>query len=113
MFADAATDDFYRARLDHTIDLRHSLAVLASRIPRQQIEASVAHFFSRRAHIGEALPNLNLFGMAPTPLRSKSNAGLPRTSRRTMSALLYIKHAVRATPQTATCSGINWSSPPS
>jgi IS5 family transposase len=68
VFSDAATDDFFRARLDHMIDLRHSLAVLASRMPWQQIEASMAHQFSRRAHTGEALPDLDLFGEAPTPL---------------------------------------------
>jgi hypothetical protein len=28
-----ATDDFFRARLDEMIDLRHPLAVLASRMP--------------------------------------------------------------------------------
>ena len=91
MFADAATDDFFRARLDHMIDLRHSLAVLASRMPWQQIEASVAHLFSRRAHTGEALPDLDLFGEAP--LARKSNAGRPRVPLRTMIALLYLKHA--------------------
>ena len=32
MFADAAAEDFFRARLDHMIDLRHPLAVLASRM---------------------------------------------------------------------------------
>ena len=78
MFADAATDDFFRARLDHMIDLRHSLAVLASRMPWQQIEASVAHLFSRRAHTGESLPDLDLFGEAPAPVGRKSNAGRPR-----------------------------------
>jgi IS5 family transposase len=93
MFADAATDDFFRARLDHMIDLRHSLAVLASRMPWQQIEASVAHLFSRRAYTGEALPDLDLFGEAPTPLARKSNAGRPRVPLRTMIALLYLKHA--------------------
>ncbi len=35
MFADAATEDFFRARLDHMIDLRHPLVVLTSRMPRQ------------------------------------------------------------------------------
>ena len=93
MFADAASDDFFRARLDHMIDLRQSLAVLASRMPWQQIEASVAHLFSRRAHTGEALPDLDLFGEAPTPLARKSNAGRPRVPLRTMIALLYLKHA--------------------
>ncbi|MDZ4126462.1 MAG: IS5/IS1182 family transposase, partial [Hydrogenophaga sp.] len=75
MFADAATEDFFRACLDHMIDLRHSLGVLvASRMPWQQIEASVAHLFSRKAHAGQAMPDLDLFGEAPTPLARKSNA---------------------------------------
>jgi IS5 family transposase len=95
MFADAATDDFFRARLDHMIDLCHSLVVLASRMPWQQIEASVAHLFSRRAHTGEALPDLDLFGEAPAPLARKSNAGRPRVPLRTMIALLYLKHAFK------------------
>jgi IS5 family transposase len=94
MFADAATDDFLRARLDHMIDLRHSLAVLTSRMPWQQIEASVAHLFSRKAHAGVALLDLDLFGEAPDPLARKSNAGRPRVPLRTMIALLYLKHAV-------------------
>jgi IS5 family transposase len=93
MFADAATDDFFRARLDHMVDLRHSLAVLASRMPWQQIEASVAHLFSRRACTGEALPGLDLFGEAPAPKGRQSNAGRPRVPLRTMIALLYLKHA--------------------
>ncbi|MCS6997683.1 MAG: hypothetical protein NZ533_12210 [Casimicrobiaceae bacterium] len=33
-----ATDDFFRARLDTMIDLRHPLAVLASRMPWAEIE---------------------------------------------------------------------------
>ena len=43
MYACAATDDFFRSRIDHMIDLRHPLAVLASRMPWQEIEARVAH----------------------------------------------------------------------
>lgn len=93
MFADAATDDFFRARLDHMIDLRHSLAVLASRMPWQQIEASVAHLFSRKAHAGAVMPDLDLFGEAPAPIARQSNAGRPRVPLRTMIALLYLKHA--------------------
>jgi len=34
----AATEDFFRLRLDQMIDLRHPLAVLASHMPWQQIE---------------------------------------------------------------------------
>lgn len=93
MFADAATDDFFRARLDHMIDLRHPLAVLASRMPWQQIEASVAHLFSRKAHAGVVMPDLDLFGEAPAPIARQSNAGRPRVPLRTMIALLYLKHA--------------------
>ena len=33
------TDDFFRNRLDQMIDLRHPLAVLANRMPWQEIEA--------------------------------------------------------------------------
>jgi IS5 family transposase len=33
--------DFFRSRLDQMIDLRHPLAVLASRMPWQEIEASI------------------------------------------------------------------------
>jgi IS5 family transposase len=93
MFADAATEDFFSARLDHMIDLRHSLVVLASRMPWQQIEASVSHLFSRRAKTGEALPELDLFGEKITRSAKASNAGRPRVPLRTMIALLYLKHA--------------------
>ncbi|WP_226462298.1 transposase [Hydrogenophaga taeniospiralis] len=93
MFADAATEDFFRARLDHMIDLRHPLVVLASRMPWQQIEASVAHLFSRKARAGQAMPDLDLFGEAVQSVDRKSNAGRPRVPLRTMIALLYLKHA--------------------
>ncbi|MCW5230482.1 hypothetical protein [Verminephrobacter eiseniae] len=46
MFACPATDDFFRSRIDHMIDLRHPLAVLATRMPWQEIEARVTHLFS-------------------------------------------------------------------
>ena len=93
MSADAATADFFRARLDHMIDLRQPLVVLASRMPWQQIEASLAHLFSRKAHTGLAMPDLDLFGEAALPAARQSNAGRPRIPLRTMIALLYLKHA--------------------
>ena len=37
-----ATDDFFRARLDTMIDMRHPLAVLATRMPWAAIEAALA-----------------------------------------------------------------------
>ncbi len=93
MFACPATDDFFRARLDHMIDLRHSLVVLASRMPWQEIEAGVAHRCSRKARAAQAMPDLDLFGEAPTPVARQSHAGRPRVPLRTMMALLYLKHA--------------------
>jgi IS5 family transposase len=47
MFVCPATDDFFSERIDHMIDLRHPLAVLASRMPWQEIEAWVAQILAR------------------------------------------------------------------
>ncbi len=93
MFACPATDDFFRARIDHMIALRHPLAGLSSRMPWQQIEASVSHLFMRKARAGVAMPDLDLFGEAPAVLGRKSHAGRPRVALRIMIALLYLKHA--------------------
>ena len=93
MFTDATTEDFFRARLDHMIDLRQPLVVLASRLPWQQIEASLAHLLSRKARTGLAMPDLDLFGELAQSAAHKSNAGRPRVPLRTMIALLYLKHA--------------------
>ena len=88
-----ATEDFFRARLDHMIDLRHPLAVLSSRMPWQQIEAAVSHLFSRQSRVGKAMPDLDLFGEASVAVGRASNAGRPRVPLRIMIALLYLKHA--------------------
>ncbi len=93
MFVCPATDDFFRSRIDHMIDLRHPLAVLSSRMPWQQIEASVSHLLSRKGRAGVAMPDLDLFGEAPVMQARKSNAGRPRVPLRIMIALLYLKHA--------------------
>ena len=93
MFSCPATEDFFRARLDHMIDLRHPLCVLASRMPWQQIEASVSHLFMRKARAAMAMPDLDLFGEAPVVTGRASNAGRPRVPLRVMIALLYLKHA--------------------
>src|SRR5690554_2941900 len=93
MFACPATDDFFRARIDQMIELRHPLAVLASRMPWQEIEAAVAHRFVRKAHEGEAMPDLDLFGEKPQRKALASKAGRPRVPLRVMISLLYLKHA--------------------
>lgn len=48
MFASPPTDDLFRSRYDHRIDQRLPLAVLASRMSWQEIEARVAQVFSRK-----------------------------------------------------------------
>ncbi len=93
MFACPATDDFFRSRIDHMIDLRHPLAVLASRMPWQEIEARVAQVFCRKGRAGVAMPDLDLFGEQVQRVAAASNAGRPRVPLRTMIALLYLKHA--------------------
>ena len=93
MFACPATDDFFRSRIDHMIDLRHPLAVLASRMPWQEIEARVAQTFCRKGRAGVAMPDLDLFGEQVQRIAVPSNAGRPRLPLRIMIALLYLKHA--------------------
>ena len=93
MFVCPATDDFFRSRIDHMIDLRHPLAVLASRMPWQEIEARVAQVFSRKGRAGMAMPDLDLFGEQVQRVAGSSKAGRPRVPLRIMIALLYLKHA--------------------
>ena len=87
MFACPATDDFFRSRIDHMIDLRHPLAVLASRMPWQEIEARVAQVFSRKGRAGVAMPDLDRFGEHEQVQRVAvaSNAGRPRVPLRCAS----------------------------
>jgi IS5 family transposase len=88
-----ATDDFFRSRIDHMIDLRHPLTVLSSRMAWPQIEVSLSHLLMRKARSGVAMPDLDLFGEAATVLARQSNAGCLRVSLRIMISLLYLKHA--------------------
>ena len=88
------TDDFFRSRLDQMIDLRHPLAVLASRMPWQEIEASIAQCFARQVRQGKRIEDVDLFGGVSAHVGgSVSNAGRPRLPLRLMTSLLYLKHA--------------------
>lgn len=90
--SDAA--DFFRSRLDQMIDLRHPLAVLASRMPWQEIEASIAHAFAKKVRAGKKIEDEDLFGsVAGTVGGGVSPAGRPRVPLRLMISLLYLKHA--------------------
>ena len=42
-----STADLFRTRLDQMIDLRHPLAVLATRLPWTRLEAALAPCFAR------------------------------------------------------------------
>ena len=57
-----ATEDFFRARLNQMIDLRHPLAVLAGRMRWPQIEVALAPAFARKNRAGQVLPGSDLFG---------------------------------------------------
>lgn len=63
-----AIDDFFRSRIDQMIDLRHPLAVLASHMPWQEIEASLAHHFARKVRAGKVVEVDDLFGSHSTPV---------------------------------------------
>jgi IS5 family transposase len=90
----ASTDDFFRNRLDQLIDLRHPLAVLANRMPWQEIEASLAHRLARQVRAGKKTEDLGLFGPTLSVAGAGvSNAGRPRLPTRLMVSLLYLKHA--------------------
>ncbi len=89
-----ATPDFFRARLDAMIDLRHPLAVLASRLPWSAIEAAVAPKLAREAkapthkHGEDLLGEYSLeFGGGVSP------SGRPRLPIRLMVSLLYLKNS--------------------
>ena len=88
------TPDFFRARLDAMIDLRHPLAVLATRMPWAEIESALAPCFARKDRQGRPIEGLDLFG--PTLQvagAGTSAAGRPRLPIRLMVGLLYLKHA--------------------
>ena len=89
-----ATDDFFRARLDSMIDLRHPLAVLATRMPWAEIEAALAPLLAHKDRSGRVLEDADLFGpSAQLAGAGLSNAGRPRLPLRLMIALLYLEHA--------------------
>ncbi len=88
------TADFFRSRLDQMIDLRHPLAVLASRMPWLEIEASVAHLLARRVRSGKTMVDVDLFGSTASLVDDGvSKPGRPCLPLRLMISLLYLKHA--------------------
>ena len=85
--------DFFRSRLDQMIDLRHPLAILASRMPWQELEASMASVLANRVRSGKKIEGSDLFGPVRGIANPGSSGGRPRISLRLMISLLYLKHA--------------------
>ncbi len=87
--------DFFRARLDAMIDLRHPLAVLATRLPWSQLEAELAPIWRRDARTGVLPEDADLFGSGGGVLVAAgvSHGGRARLPIRLMCSLIYLKHA--------------------
>lgn len=88
------TTDFFRARIDAMINLNDPLAVLATRLPWNEIEAALTPMFAHKDRAGQANADVDLFG--PTLAvagAGRSNAGRPRLPIRLMASLLYLKHS--------------------
>ena len=78
------------------IDLRHPLAVLASRLLWAQIEAALAPHFARQVREGRAVAQDDLFGPSlQVAGAGAAAAGRPRLPLRLMASLLYLKHAYK------------------
>ena len=88
------TVDFFRARLDAMIDLRHPLAVLATRLPWLQLEAELAPIWRRQSRDGVLPEGEDWFGSGGVVVAAGvSHAGRSRLPIRLMCALIYLKHA--------------------
>ena len=90
----SSVDDFFRCRFDQMIDLRHPLAVLASRMPWQEIEASLAHQFARQVKAGKQVEDIGLFGPEVKVVDGgKSNAGRPPTVANPLDGVTAVSEA--------------------
>jgi len=89
-----ATDDFFRARLDAMIDLKHPLAVLSTRLPWAAIEAAVAPKLGRQTLPAKRIRGEDLLGAYDVEFGGGvSPAGRPRLPIRLMASLLYLKNS--------------------
>ena len=92
------------------IDLRDPLAVLATRLPWDQIEASLAPKFAHKDRVGEVIDGEDLLGTGGKRVGAgRSNAGRPRMSIRLIASLLYLKESAGSgnvkEGSAATCAG--------
>ena len=85
--------DFFRNRIDAMINLNDPLAVLATRLPWNHIEAALAQKFERPSRVGQVLQSQDMFGTTQTVIGgARSNAGRPKLPIRLMVSLLYLKN---------------------
>lgn len=76
------------------IDLRHPLAVLATRMPWAEIESALALCFARQDRQGRWIEGLDLFGPSlQVAGAGGSPAGWRRLPIRLLVGLLYLKDA--------------------
>jgi IS5 family transposase len=78
------------------IDLRHPLAVLASRLSWRELQANVAAILARRVRAGKRIEGEDLFGPLNQRVVSAPSAvgRPPQVSLRVLISFLYLKHAV-------------------
>ena len=89
-----ATDDFFHARLDTTIDLRNPLAKLAQRMPWDAIEVSLAPLLAHQDRAGRKLEGPTCLAQPfRSPVLASATQSDPRLPIRLMVSLRYLKHA--------------------
>lgn len=88
------TEDFFRNRLDAMIELRHPLAVLATRLPWDRIEAAVTPLLAHKPRPVKTSTTQDLLGETlQTAGGHASAAGRPRLATRLMVALTLLKNS--------------------
>ena len=87
------TPDFFRSRLDEMIELKHPLAVLATRLPWGAIEAALAPKLAHQNLPAKPVRGEDLAGTFDGEFGGGvSPAGRPRLPVRLMASLLYLKN---------------------
>jgi IS5 family transposase len=77
------------------IDMRHPLAILASRLPWAAIEASVAPLLVRQERAAKRVISQDLLGVVEQEFGAGiSSAGRPRLPVRLMVSLMYLKNSM-------------------
>jgi IS5 family transposase len=83
--------DFFRSRIDAMINLNDPLAVLATRLPWNQIEVAIAAKFEHQNRVGQVLQCEDMFGTTQTMIGGgRSNAG-PRNFSSVNSRALVLE----------------------